>query len=94
MAQERIHIDISSEPAVRELVDQVKATGVPAVLQIDSEDVAVLMPPRRHRKRRTGVLAPDDPLLDLVGAFESNVPGGVSADKHEALLRAKRDHSA
>jgi hypothetical protein len=94
MAQERIHIDISSEPAVRELVDQVKAAGVPAVLQIDSEDVAVLMLPRRHRKRRTGVLEPDDPLLDLVGAFESNAPGGVSADKHEALLRAKRDHSA
>jgi len=92
VAQERIHIDISSEPAVRELVDQVKAAGVPAVLQIDSEDVAVLMSPKRHRKRRTGVLAPDDPLLDLVGAFESNIPGGVSADKHEALLRAKRDH--
>jgi hypothetical protein len=74
------------------LVDQVKAAGVPAILQIDSEDAAVLMPPRRHRKRRTGILAPEDPLLDLVGAFESNVPGGVSADKHEALLRAKRDH--
>lgn len=92
MAQECIHIDISSEPTVRELVDQVKAAGVPAVLQIDSEDVAVLLPPRRHRKRRRGVLAPDDPLLDLVGAFESNVPGGVSANKHKALLPAKRDH--
>ena len=94
MAQERIHIDISSEPAVRELVDQVKAAGVPAILQIDSEDVAVLTLPRRHPKRRTGVLAPDDPLLDLVGAFKSKVPGGVSADKHQALLRAKRAHSA
>jgi hypothetical protein len=93
MAQERIHIDISSEPAVRELVDQVKAAGAPAVLQIDSEDVAVLTLARRHGKRRPGVLGADDPLLDLVGAFESNVPGGVSADKHEALLRAKRDHS-
>lgn len=92
MAQERIHIDISSEPAVRELVDQVKAAGVPAVLQIDSEDVAFLMLPRRHRKRRTSFLGPDDPLLGLVGAFESNVSGGVSADKHKALLRAKRDH--
>jgi hypothetical protein len=50
------------------------------------------MPPRRHRKRQTGVLEPDDPLLGLVGAFESNVPGGVSVDKHEALLQAKRDH--
>ena len=92
MAQERIHIDISDEPEVRELVDQVKAAGVPVVLQIDSEDVAVLTPPKRHRKRRTGVLERDDPLLDLVGAFESKVPGGVAADKHGALLRAKRDH--
>jgi hypothetical protein len=92
MARERIHIDISSQPAVRELVDRVKTAGVPAVLQIDSEDVAVLLPPRRRRKRQTGVLAPDDPLLDLVSAFESNVPGGVSGDKHEALLRLKRNH--
>jgi hypothetical protein len=94
MAQERIQIDISSERAVRELVDQVKAAGVPAVLQIDNEDVAVVTLPRRRGKRRTGVLEPNDPLLDLVGAFESNVPGGVSADKHQALRRAKRNHSA
>lgn len=94
MAQERIQIDVSSERAVRELIDQVKAAGVPAVLQIDSEAVAVLTLPRRRRKRRTGVLEPNDPLLDLVGAFESSVPGGVSEAKHQALLRAKRDHSA
>lgn len=93
MAQERIQIDISSERTVRALVDQVKAAGVPAVLQIDNEDVAVLTMPRR-RKRRSGVLEPNDPLLDLVGAFESNVPLGVSGDKHQALLRAQRDHSA
>ena len=94
MAQERIQIDISGEASVLDLVEQVKAAGVPAVLQVDSEDVAVLTLTRRYRKRRTGVLEPDDPLLGLVGAFESNVPGGISADKHEALLQAKRDHSA
>lgn len=92
MAQERIHIDISSERAVREIVDQVKAAGVPAVLEIDNEDVAVLTLARHRGKRRTGVLEPDDPLLDLLGAFESKVPGGVSDDKHQALLQAKRDH--
>jgi hypothetical protein len=94
MAQERKHVDISNEPALVKLAKEVRASGVSVVLQIDSEDVAVLTPPRRQRKRRTGILEPDDPLLDLVGAFESKVPGGVSADKHEALLRAKRDHSA
>lgn len=92
MARASIHIDISSEPGVREPVDQVKAAGVPAVLQIDNEDVAALLPPRRNRERRAGVLETDDPVLGLVGAFESNVPGGVSADKHGALLQAKRGH--
>ena len=92
MAQERIHIDISSEPAVRELVDQVKAAGVPAVLQIDGEDVAVLEQPKRSRKRHSGVVTEDDPLFGLIGIGSSGAPGPGSEDKHEALLRAKREH--
>jgi hypothetical protein len=91
MAQERIHIDISDEQVLRELVEQVRAKGAEAVLQVEREDVAVLTP-CKTRKKRSGVLAPDDPLFDLIGIMDSGIPGGISERKHEALLQAKRDH--
>jgi hypothetical protein len=90
MAQERIHIDISNEPGLRALVDQVTATGNPAVLQVDSKDVAVLQPARKSKKRVRRILTEDHALFRLVGIGSSGIPGGISEHKHEALLRAKR----
>lgn len=91
MAKVRTHIDISDEPALRELVEELSATGAPVVLQIGDEDVAVLTPTSRRKKKRGGVLRPDDPLFDLIGIMDSGIPGGISEHKHEALLRAKRN---
>lgn len=92
MAQERIHIDMSDEPDLRELVDQVRSRGASYVLQLDDEEVAVLEPPKRASKRRGGVVTEDDPLFRLIGIGSSDAPGPGSEDKHEALLRAKREH--
>jgi hypothetical protein len=92
MAQERIHLDVSDQPALRELVEEVRANGVPVVLQIEREDVAVISPSKKWKKKRSGVLKPDDPLFDLIGIGRSGIPGGVSGRKHEALLWAKRQH--
>jgi hypothetical protein len=92
MARERIHIDMSDEPDLRELVEQVRSRGASFVLQLADEDVAVLEPPRRSRKRRSGVVTEDDPLFRLIGIGSSGAPGPGSEDKHEALLRAKREH--
>jgi hypothetical protein len=62
------------------------------VLQLADEDVAVLEPPKRSRKRRSGVVTEDDPLFRLIGIGSSGTPGPGSEDKHEALQRAKREH--
>jgi hypothetical protein len=92
MAQERIYIDISEEPDLRDLVDQVRSRGASIVLRLADEDVAVLEPPKRSRKRHSGVVTEDDPLFRLIGIGGSGAPGPRSEDKYEALLQAKREH--
>lgn len=92
MAQERVHIDISHEPDLRDLVEQVRNRGASFVLQIANEDVAVLEPPKRSRKRRSGPVTEDDPLFRLIGIGGSPALEPGSQDKHEVLLRAKREH--
>lgn len=92
MAQERIAIDILENPDLRDLVEQVRARGTSFVLQVASEDIAVLEPPRRPRTRKSGILTEDDRLFRLIGIGRSNVPGGISERKHEALLAAEGGH--
>jgi hypothetical protein len=92
MTQERIHVNISDDLNLRDLVEQVRSRGASFVFQLADEDVAVLEPPRRSRKRRSGVVTEDDPLFRLIGIGGSGAPGPGSEDKHEALLRAKREH--
>jgi hypothetical protein len=92
VAQDRIHVEISDELDLRDLVDQVRSRGDTFVLQVANEDVAVLEPLPGSRKRRDGVVTDDDPLFRLIGIGGSCEPGPGSEDKHEALLRAKRQH--
>jgi hypothetical protein len=88
VARERIHIDISDEPDLRDLVDQVRSRGASFALRLSDKDVAVLEAPQRSRKRRSRVVTEDHPLFRLIGIGSS---GGAESED-EALLRAKRDH--
>jgi hypothetical protein len=90
MTQERIPVDISNEPSLMRLAREAMDHGISFVLQDGDEDVAILSPARKTRKRGARPLTEDDPLFRLVGMGRSGVPGGVSGKKHEALLRAKR----
>lgn len=90
MTQERASIDISSEPALPRLTEEVRASGVSLVLQVGSEDVAVLAPARGTERRGGRALTSEDALFGLIGMGSSGIPGGVSGYKHEALRRAKR----
>jgi hypothetical protein len=91
MAQERIHIDISDMPDLRDLVEQVGSRRASFVLQLADEDVVVLEPLKQSRKRRSGVVNEDDALFRLIGIGNSGARGPGSEDKHEALLQAKRE---
>jgi len=91
MAKEPRHIDISSIPELLKLVQEVRQTNTPTILQQEREDVAMLIPMKpvgKTRVRGKPVTA-DDPLWKLVGIGHSG-KGDISANKHTYLARAYR----
>lgn len=90
MAEERVSIDISTEPALIRLVEKVRASNATFVLQVDREDVAILTPSPKAKTRGGQPLTGSDALFRLAGIGSSGIPGGVSGRKHETLRRAKR----
>ena len=82
-------IDISSMPELLHIVQEVRTTNEPAVLQQENEDVAMLTPIKSAGKRRGRgkPVTADDPLWKLVGIGRSG-KGDVSANKHQYLAEA------
>lgn len=74
-------LDISEKRELRTMVEEMLVAEQPQVLQIDHHDVAVLVPLRgtkvRHRVRCTSA---DDPLWNIVGLAQGDVPGMVAED--------------
>jgi hypothetical protein len=91
MAKEPRHIDISSIPELLKLVQEVRQTNEPMILQQEREDVAMLMPMKPGSKTRVRgkPVTADDPLWKLVGIGHSG-KGDISANKHTYLARAYR----
>jgi hypothetical protein len=48
-------------------------------------------PPAPRRRRKTGILKPDDPIFGLVGIFDSGIEGGISERKHEFLGKLRHN---
>ena len=86
-------IDISSMPELLHIVQEVRTTNEPAVLQQESEDVAMLTPikPVAKRSLRGKPTTADDPLWKLVGIGHSG-KGDVSENKHKYLAEAYLPH--
>ena len=85
-------IDISRIPELLTLAQEVRRTNEPAVLQQESEDLALLSPvrPKKRAKAKAEPVTSDDALFRLIGIGKSGIPGGVSGKKHEYLARAYR----
>jgi hypothetical protein len=96
MAKEKTpkRIDISRMPELLTLAHEVRSTNEPAVLQQDSEDLALLSPvrPKTRSQTRAKPVTSEDALFRLIGIGKSGIPGGVSGKKHEYLARAYRPH--
>lgn len=73
----------------------VRSTREPCVLRRDGENLALLMPPPRPRRKaaRGRPLTEDDPLFGLIGIGDRGIEGGVSGKKHEYLARAYRQYT-
>jgi hypothetical protein len=95
MAKEKApkRIDISQMPELLTLAQEVRSTNEPAVLQQDSEDVALLTPitPVAKRSVRGKPTTADDPLWKLIGIGHSG-KGDVSENKHKYLAEAYLHH--
>jgi len=85
-------IDISRIPELLSIAQEVRSTNEPAVLQQDSEDLALLSPvrPKKRSQTKAQSVTSDDALFRLIGIGKSGIPGGVSGKKHEYLARAYR----
>jgi hypothetical protein len=85
-------IDISRIPELLNMVQEVRTTNEPAVLQQDSEDLALLssVRPKKRSQTKAQPVTGDDALFRLIAIGKSGIPGGVSGKKHEYLARAYR----
>ena len=94
MAKEPKRIDISSIPELVSLVQEVRRTNEPRILQEESEDLALLSPvrPKSRAKTKGKAVTSDDALFRLIGIGKSGIPGGISGKKHAYLARAYRPH--
>lgn len=89
MAQERETIDISHNPDLLRVAQEVQRSKTPRVLRADDEDVAVVMPVTEHSKR-TGKRAKTDAdyqaFLDSAGTWSD-----VDVDEFKRYIRERRD---
>jgi hypothetical protein len=94
VAHEFIPVEISNTPDLEHLAESVRKTGKPHALKRGAETLAVVRPaPQKEvgmrfpRRRRSGILRPDDALFQLAGIGASG-RGDVSSNKHKYLADA------
>jgi hypothetical protein len=67
--------------------------GQPVVVERAGK-LFTLRPPKARRRKKTGIILPDDPLWELAGAGSSGAPGNhVSRDTHRYIAGAIAAHS-
>jgi hypothetical protein len=82
-------IEVDQVPDLAKIADEVQATGVPAILARNGQDLAIVTPvrPPRRSPSRARPVTEDDPLFRLIGIGKSGIPGGMSGRKHEFLKK-------
>ncbi len=88
MAEQFQSINVSDNPAIKQLVDEVFHTRQPRVLRNDDTGAAVEVRPlktKRARMPRGKRTSPHDPLWNIVGMAQSEGPTDV-ARNHDKYL--------
>ena len=92
MARELRPIDVSDQPELRRVAEEVYATREPRVLRRDNEDLAILRPAAKAPATRSKrALTKDDPLWELVGSAVDAGPTDASK-KHAYTTTTTRQH--
>ncbi|MBI4320726.1 MAG: hypothetical protein HY675_19720 [Chloroflexi bacterium] len=89
-------INVGGIPELLRIAQEVHASGHPRLLRKDNEDLAVVVPApsRRRFPSRAKAVTEDDALFRLIGIGETDVPGGISARKHEYLGHTETPRSS
>lgn len=91
MAKAMQEVDISDQPEVLRLVEEMRESHEPRLLKRDGEDLAILMPAKSKRRSPRGKpFTRDDPLWNLAGQGASGL-GDVSENKHKYLADTYAD---
>jgi hypothetical protein len=90
MAKRIEEIDVTNLGEVAAIAEEVQRTGEPKRLTKGGQDIALISPVPARKRRKTGTLTESDPLFALVGIGRSNVPGGYSNRKYDALREHHR----
>jgi hypothetical protein len=88
MVAEPIPVDVDSIPGLAALAEEVRRTGTPRLLRRDGEDVALLMPPARPKRRRRKP-TPEEALRALEASFGA-WKGLVDGEQLKRDLKASR----
>ncbi len=89
MTDDTVAVDIDAIPELARLVEEVCATGTRRVLRRNSENVAVLIPAPRPRRRRGKVLSKED-----LEAFLSSAGGWADMDTDTLVANIYADRRA
>lgn len=83
-------IDVTDAPDLAALVERVRTTGESLCLVRGDEELAVLQPAKKPRRRslRGKPTSADDPIWNIVGMGHSGGPGDVSRTKGKYLAEA------
>lgn len=93
MTRELKVINISNVPELLHLAEEVRNTNEPCVLRRDSEDLAILMPPARARKRRAlraKTKADYEAFRSAAGSWKDMDTDKFVADIYESRRRSSR----
>jgi len=95
MAQDARHVnitDLREVPAWEHLVEEVRTTKTPAIIQADGEDVAELRPAKRPVRTLKGrPTSPTDPLWNIEGIGHSG-KHTIARDHDRYLADWERSH--
>lgn len=79
-----------ADPAA--IFDDMERDGQPVVVERDGKSFT-LRPSKARRRKKTGIILPDDPLWTLMGAGDSGEPNNnVARDKHRYIAEALAAH--
>ena len=73
------------------LFDDMERDGQPVVVERAGK-LFTLRPPRTRRRKKTGVILPDDPMWGLVGLFSTEPNNDVADNKHRYIADAIASH--